>query len=456
MYRRPVPCYEKWLQRIVGGLLLLSSFLLPLSGLHAQQAAVISGKVADGGAQRVTLSYWFHPGVSALSSMDTLLQRDTFSFRLPPFTARELFFYADAGGGHDFYGMISPGDSIRLDFREDTVLLSGRGAMPCKAWYAARKAQERVAVTGREPQQQVAFYKARMAAAMQSLDRWRDSLSATACAIIRADLLGGSASKLMATFWNAAPDEQEALYRRQIAPALPAIVPSDTTAMAIRYLDYLLEKAQVDYFLSQHFRCSNAAVYEWLKTHYSGRLQEKLLVHQLMLAYAGGGPQDELETCVSDYLNHAQLEPGRQAIATLYGRSRRGIRKGMPAPLFIVPDDGGHAVDLQQFRGKVVLLHFCEGNDPIMPTLDEINKCFNKGEVVFMHVSPQPFSSKADGILLPCGSKAAEIQAHYNVSAYPGLIVVGRNGNIFAVKPPDPAADHGTALTNILYEALQQ
>lgn len=73
-----------------------------------------------------------------------------------------------------------------------------------------------------------------------------------------------------------------------------------------------------------------------------------------------------------------------------------------------------------------------------------------------MHVSPQAFSSKADGILLLCGNKAAEIQAHYNVSAYPGLIVVGKNGNIFAVKPPDPAADHGTALTNILYEALQQ
>lgn len=444
-------------------LLLSVGFLIIMQQASAQTFTTITGRVKGGNGQPVSVSWWSEPGVSAAKSQDTLLQKDTFCFRLPAEPTAVLFFYLDAGGARNFYGTLRPGDSLSLTFEEDTLILAGSGAPACRAQYLSRKAQERIPQPARDDvASRVAWYHQQLNAAEEVLHHYRDSLPASTYAIVRANVLGGTAAKMIACLWHTSPDgivlaEQVAMYQQAILPALPAIVPSDTTALAIRYLNYLLQKAEADYFMQQHSQCTNQEIYEWIKSHYTGILRDKLLAHQLLQSLAAGGQQEELARCAQDYLSIVQHAACKQAIAAKYGKIKKGISKGVPAPAFSFPDSSGHCINISYFTGKVVLLHFYDADDLLLPALSEINTCFNKEEVVFIHINcnnnPSP---KYPGVQLRADGQITNVLEGYNISRYPALIVVGKNGNIYATRPPDPTADHGAALADIIYAALLQ
>lgn len=429
----------------------------------AQTFTVISGKVKGANARPVSVSWWTEPGVSPAKSQDTLLQKDSFCFRLPVEPVAAMFFYLDAGGAHNFYGTLRPGDSLSLTFSEDTLVLSGRGAAACRVQYLARRAQERIPQPVRDDAaSRVAWYHQQLQVAENVLQGYRDSLPVTIYTVVRANVLGETAAKMIACLWHTSPDgiglaQQASLYQQAILPSLPAVVPSDTTALAIRYLNYLLQKAEADYFMQQHSQCTDREIYGWIKTHYTGLLRDKLLAHQLLQSLAAGGQQEELASCAQDYLSIVQHTACRQAIAAKYGKIKKGLSKGMPAPPFSLPDSAGHPVNLSYFNGKVVLLHFYDADDQLLPSLSEINTCFNKDDVVFIHINcnnnPSP---KYPGLRLQADGQIAGVLEQYNISRYPALIVVGRNGTIYATRPPDPTADHGAALTDIIYAALLQ
>ncbi|MBC9934809.1 TlpA family protein disulfide reductase [Chitinophaga qingshengii] len=427
--------------------------------VSAQTVTTISGRVKGGNGQRISVSWWNEPGISAAMSLDSLIQKDSFCFRLPAVPAPALFFYLDAGGSHNFYGTLHPGDSISLTFGEDTLVVAGRGAVACRVQYLTRRAQDRIPPPQLEDAASKAtWYQQQLLVAENMLRTYHDSLPPTLYTVVRANVLGETAAKIMGCLWQASPGEEQALlYQRVIRPALPAIVPSDTTALAIRYLNYLLQKAEADYVMQQHSQCTEKDIYEWIKTHYSGLLRDKLLAHQLLQSLAAGGQQEELASCAQDYLSIVQHAVCKQAIAAKYSKIRKGISKGMPAPAFSFPDSSGHPVNLRYFAGKVVLLHFYNAEDPLLPSLSEINTCFNKDEVVFIHINcNNNVSARYPGVQWQAGDQVAGVLEQYNISQYPALIVVGKNGNIYATKPPDPTADHGAALADIIYAALLQ
>ncbi|MBV7533853.1 TlpA disulfide reductase family protein [Chitinophaga sp. sic0106] len=418
------------------------------------QQACITGKVPGGrNGQQVSVSYWVQPGISPAITQETALVRDSFYCSIPEAQAGPLFFYADAGEGRSFQGIIGRNDSIHIIFSGDTILLSGRGAACSRVLYVCKRSLS--ATTG-DATRQMEREKQSVQAIETQLSRCRDSMPADMHALLRADLLGQVGSRMIGTFWQQDPDLQETIYQQHIRPALPDIPGSEQNALSARFLAYQLEKAQVDYYRSSHLQCTNSAVYEWIKTHYSSGLQEKLLAHQLLMAFAMGGMEEELENCAKDYLAFVHDPICKQAVAIPYNKMKRGIRKGIPAPAFSLPDLQGNPVSLSQFAGKVVLLHFCSDDDNLLPTLDEISKCFQNDPVAFLHIGMKPFAVKGVGIQLYPGAQFATMQQQYNVNACPTLIVITRDGNIFAVKPPNPAEDYGTALTNIIYEALQQ
>lgn len=450
---------------VIKQLLRNSCVLLMLAGTTAAQSStVITGKVAGRPVQKVSLTYWYDPGISPAVTQDTLLKPDSFYFRIPLPVGKEIFFYADAGSGSDFYGMIRGGDSLQLMMQGDSTRFGGSGAGLNRAIYEARRAQLRVTIpASSDALQLAAAYRRQLQAGNGVMALYRDSLSPATWAVARAHVLGEAASGLVGTLWKvaAAPDStleerQVLFYKENILPVLPQALLPDTTVTPIRYLGYLLHKAEADYFIQHRYECNNRAIYEWLKTHYSGRLRDRLLAHSLTLGFAAGNPAEEQEWCVRDYLEIVQDAACKQAIAKLYGRSRKGISKGVMAPVFSFPDAQGKLVSLRQFSGKVVLLHFYSGSAPVLPALTEIKDCFNNA-VAFVNICCDGAAVKdLPGWIWQLDDQHREVLTQYSISKYPSFIVVGKNGKVYATRPPDPAVDKGTALANIIYEALLQ
>lgn len=446
-------------------LLRISCILLMLAGTAAAQSAtVITGRVVDRPVRKVSLSYWYDPGISPAVTQDTLLKSDSFYFRVSLPVGRVIFFYADAGNGYNFYGMIRGGDSLQMMMQGDSIRFGGSGAVLNRAVYAVKREQSGVEVPVLPDAFRLAMtYKERLQVAGKVLAIYRDSMNTATWALVRTHVLAEAASGLVSTLWKvaAAPDStleerQVLFYKENILPVLPQIIPSDTTVTSIRYLSYLLHKAEADYFIQHRYECNNRAIYEWLKTHYSGRLRDRLLAHSLMLGFAAGNPQEEQEWCVRDYLELVQDEACKQAIAKLYGRSRKGISKGVTAPAFSFPDAQGNPVSLRQFSGKVVLLHFYSGTDPLLPALTEIKNCFDDS-VTFVNICCDGSAVKGlPGWIWQLDEQHRDVLTQYSISKYPSFIIVGKNGKVYATRPPDPAVDRGTALTNIIYEALLQ
>ncbi|MGO4289098.1 peroxiredoxin family protein [Chitinophaga sp. RAB17] len=440
-------------------------FILLAGSAAAQTSAVITGRVTDRPVRNVSLAYWYDPGISPALTQDTLLKQDSFYFRLPLSAGKQVFFYADAGSGYQFYGLVREGDSIHINMRGDSLSFTGKGAVVCRAMYAAGREQAAVAIPAKATAQTLAAaYQQQLLKGSQVLAVYRDSLTAMTWSLVNAHVQGEAGARLVSTLWKLPPapdstmeERQVRFYQREILPALPQIIPSDTTAMAIRFLSYLLQKAEADYFIQHRFECNNRAIYEWIKTHYSGRFRDKLLAHALTLGFAAGNQAEEQEWCVRDYLSMAQDDACKQAIGKIYGRSRKGISKGSVAPAFSFPDQQGKLVSLQQFSGKVVLLHFYNSTDSLVKILSEVKTCFNEGTVSFVNICCNGSTVKdLPGWLLYADEQHQEVLTQYNISKYPSLIIVGKNGKIYATRPPDPAADHGTALANIIYEALLQ
>lgn len=450
---------------VIKQLLRNSCIFLMLAGTAAAQSStVIMGKVLGHPVQKVSLTYWYDPGISPAITQDTLLKTDSFYFRIPLPVGREIFFYADAGSGYNFYGMIRGGDSLQLMMQGDSIRFGGSGARLNRAVYEARRAQLRIAVpASSDALQLAAAYRQQLQAGNAVMALYRDSLNAATWAVTRAHVLGEAATGLVSTLWKVAPapdstleERQVLFYKENILPALPQALLPDTTVMPIRYLSYLLHKAEADYFIRHRYECNNRAIYEWLKIHYSGRLRDKLLAHSLTLGFAAGNPAEEQEWCVRDYLELVQDETCKQAIAKLYGRSRKGISKGVIAPVFSFPDAEGKLISLRQFSGKVVLLHFYSGSVPALHALTEIKDCFNNA-VTFVNICCDGFAAKdLPGWIWRLDDQHRELLTQYSISKYPSFIVVGKNGKVYATRPPDPAVDHGTALANIIYEALLQ
>ncbi|MEC5147107.1 redoxin domain-containing protein [Chitinophaga sp. 212800010-3] len=432
----------------------------------AQTTAVITGRITDRPVRKVSLTYWYDPGITPAFTLDTLLQRDSFYFRIPLPAGRPVFFYTDAGNGYEFYGLIRAGDSVRMIMEGDSLRFSGRGAVLSRALYNARREQERVAPSPlqRDARALADGYQRQLLAGNSVLAIYRDSLEAPVWNLARAHVLGEAAGKLVATLWKLPPapdstleERQVSFYKEKILPALPSFSTTDTTLTAIRYLNYLLQKAEADYYVQHRYECNVKAVYEWLKTHYSGRLRDRLLAQKLMQDFSAGNPPEDQEWCVRDYLTIVQNNTCKEAIAGLYGKARKGLSKGNTAPAFSLTDIQGRTVSLDQLNGKVVLLHFYNGADPLLQALSEIKGCFDETRVTFVNICCNGTPRKElPGWLLNMNDQHRELLSQYNINKYPSLIVIGKNGKIYAVRPPDPATDHGTALTNIIYDALLQ
>ncbi|RFS21362.1 hypothetical protein DVR12_15795 [Chitinophaga silvatica] len=449
---------KRLLMPLIGSILIF----LPLVAI-SQDLAVITGRTDNHRLQKVSLAWWQDGNFVPVTIFNEVSVADSFNFHITLPVNKPVFFYLDGGSDVVLLGLIMGGDSIYILKQNDSLLVSGKGARVNTAMYLAQRLQDRVALQKGRVENQLEAAGLQLAIAKQILLQYKDSLSPSVSMLMKAHLMGGPMQQLTGILWQLPPapdstleERQVTFYREKILPLLPDVEINDITVMSTRFSNYLIQKAEADFYIQHRFECNTKAVYEWVKQHYGGKVRDKLLAQALMQGYASGNQPEDQDWCVRDFLGMVQDSSCKQAIARIYGKSRKGLSRGNQAPSFNITDPTGKNVSLQQFLGKVVLLHFYDSKDPVLPALQEIKSCFKDTEVCFLNIGNGAMEAGFTGLQLVLNEATRAVLSQYEVNRYPSLIVVGKDGKIFAVKPPDPATDHGTALTNIIYEALLQ
>jgi thiol-disulfide isomerase/thioredoxin len=205
--------------------------------------------------------------------------------------------------------------------------------------------------------------------------------------------------------------------------------------------------------------------YAYFKSNYTGTLRERIVT---TLLYENRNKAEDISNCLQssfDYVTNRDFRRILQNIAT-------HLTKGSIAYQFQLPDTSGVVHDYSEFKGKVVLLDFwftgCIACLKMKPTMDSIAKLFNDNQIVFISicidkdktqwinsVHKNIYTSEYNINLYTEGKGDAHaIILHYLVSAYPTLILVGKDGKL-SDHPFNPRIDHGRNLIELIDKNLK-
>jgi len=144
--------------------------------------------------------------------------------------------------------------------------------------------------------------------------------------------------------------------------------------------------------------------------------------------------------------------PNYNTITKLYEDTEKKFAEGKPFYNFSLPDSTGIIHQLSDFKGKVLVIDFwyngCGGCRLMVPALEQIEKEMRGKDIQFISIGIDTKKLWLDGIgkyssinslqLYTEGQiKDHPMMKYLNISAYPRLIIVDKNGNIVAA-PPEP------------------
>ncbi len=143
----------------------------------------------------------------------------------------------------------------------------------------------------------------------------------------------------------------------------------------------------------------------------------------------------------------------------------QALMPGNPAPDFIMTDINGNQVKLGDFKGKVVYLKFwaswCGPCMRQVPPAAELKKRLEgQSDLVFMYVSIDTDldawrstieRNNISGIHLQTPGRERGTPALYQVKWIPTFFIIGKDGNIFDNRPPQPS---DTNVDGVLLKAL--
>lgn len=145
----------------------------------------------------------------------------------------------------------------------------------------------------------------------------------------------------------------------------------------------------------------------------------------------------------------------------------QALMPGNPAPDFTMTDINGNEVSLSDFRGKVVYLKFwaswCGPCMRQVPPAAELKKRLaDQDDLVFMYVSidtdPEAWRNSVErnqisGIHFQTPGRERGTPALYQVKWIPTFFIIGKDGNIFDNRPPQPSDAN---VDEVLLKALAQ
>jgi len=166
------------------------------------------------------------------------------------------------------------------------------------------------------------------------------------------------------------------------------------------------------------------------------------------------------------FMEHSPVEEYNTRLENAY-ETLQGLWAGNPAPDFTMTDLEGNEFSLSDYHGKVVYLKFwaswcgpCMREVP--PAAEMKERMAGEDDLVFMYVSidvnPDAWQNTIEaheitGVHARTPGRERGVPALYNVRWIPTFYLIGRDGNIYDHRPPNPSDPE---IDDVLEAALRQ
>ncbi|MDB5143394.1 MAG: hypothetical protein JWQ66_2107 [Mucilaginibacter sp.] len=381
-----------------------------------------------------------------------------------------------------FYLIGEAGDDV--DVRDTivggnyTFIFTGRGAEKYRLLFQLRHIDNQWTprIKGNDPNFIRRDFEYRDSAALEKLhylEICRNLISAPVYKLIKAEILGadmekgyavarrykGDAATPFITTLSAYKEDAIILRNRDSLLADPGFL-----IHTLYIPEALIDRYRLDSCFLKGKNFDVAGCYQYLRNHYSGVLRDYLIT---LLIYNRKNTTVDLSPFIRDALTMVNESDLRAVLEKLSVNNLAG----QPGYNFSLPDEHGLTRTLQEFKGKVVLIDFwytgCPSCALTAPILAKMEPAFSGKPVVFLSVSIDThkdvwLQSVKDGVytseynlnLYTNGDgKHHAIIDHYGISAFPTLILIGKDGKLLETVG-DPRTDHGKRLTQLIERAI--
>ena len=150
------------------------------------------------------------------------------------------------------------------------------------------------------------------------------------------------------------------------------------------------------------------------------------------------------------------------ALAAVFASAALAASSTGPAPAFQLTGRGGKAIDLNQFRGQVVMINFwatwCGPCRQEMPLLEDIHKKYKAMGFTMLGVNVEPDSKAAEAWLSKLAKPVtfpvafdtdSKVSKLYKVAGMPSTVFVDRKGNVRVMHKGYKPGDENFYLTQI-------
>ncbi|MCG8321294.1 MAG: TlpA family protein disulfide reductase [Cytophagales bacterium] len=191
------------------------------------------------------------------------------------------------------------------------------------------------------------------------LDRYEQYLSPKVYQLIKADIFSNFDTYILRQFEQFYFTNKKIKVKEAYNQYFNSIdqLSHDLAPLSIEYMSHILERSIFDLRIKHNqLNYKGTELYEVLKNNYDGILRDKLITYYLLSKWARNGSEvdkNEYNYLLKDAYNlirHPKLQQ-------LVGGKFQKYGKGSLAYNFALPDVHGNIVKLEDFKGKVVLLH---------------------------------------------------------------------------------------------------
>lgn len=382
-----------------------------------------------------------------------------------------------SGANHEIFNnlyLANPGDEVEFDIRKDTIIFSGPSMASYQCQFELKLAHRKLskmyfAHTGPlDSTTFISFHKARwkfesdlLAAKLNILARYERKIPSEIFGILKTDVISEHLLIVGLVYYDSitnsvdikfkterqksgARDRLGKLYRSLTAVEFTGI----TDLHKVRsktYCTYLLEMEKIN-----HYEHGKTDIYAAIKARYSGTLKDQLVVCYFMeFLKTSLAAREQL----SDALKNGKTD---YCLDVLYSFDR-SFSKGGEFRNFVLPDRNGNTVNLDQFRGKVVLLdYWFTGCSPcrlfyknVLSKIEE--KYSGNPDIIFLSISSDKnierwkktvdastYTSKHSINLFTEGKgEGHPVIKNNNVFYFPYLVLLDRNGKIITTYQND-------------------
>lgn len=366
---------------------------------------------------------------------------------------------------------LGPGEEIMITYQKDTVLFGGKAAGRWKCMYVLRQHEW----LGWSKEEGRLLPKLNLYESFVLTGKKRDSLAMVRQQVIagykrlltNADVLRLQADEMAFRYgslytslnYRLAEDKSggrmlkgvyDSFFRKLPAQPIPAYA-----AVSDLYTNMVLLRVKFDVIFNDGVKKDGSALFnaviETIQQRYKGRLQEKLVLQYVLRSYKENDASFAVTKRILPAIKTARYRKLLEDLV-LHGSS------GTPAPDFTLPDVKDSMIHFSSFKNNVVVVAVwitgCTHCLRLEKAMKGIRSAFAGKEVVFVSVSADQSKHEWKESLrkeLYCDSSEVNLYAgekdntfirYYNISSYPSMIIIGRDGKLVSTTPPDPRKEN--------------